>query len=296
MKHFPVPKARIARAGVLALLAALLCAAAAGAAPKDFFRIRKGADGQPAALETAVSRYEGNIAGRKITVDLVAAIHVAEPEYYRALNEDFKHYDAVLYELIAPEDRKVPPREGERPDNPVSSLQGMIKNLLSLEFQLDGVDYHAKNFVHADLSPDEFFGKMTERGDSVWTILARVLAQDLFPADSGADSTRELKILLALMSSDEKTRAFRLRRYVAADFGKVEELVARIEGPSGSAIIADRNARALAVLDEQIKAGKSTFAIFYGGAHMPDMERRLLEKFPLKQTEFRWLVAWRLQP
>ncbi len=294
MRRFFLPVLLFLPLGLLTLFAA---PASAAESKKQFFRIRSDVHGKPAALETAVLRFEGRKNGELIVVDLVSAVHVAEADYYGGLNKMFENYDAVLYELIAPEDRRVPPKDGERSTNGVSMLQGMIKNLLALEFQLDGVNYEAKNFVHADLTPDEFFNAMSERGDSIWSILARVLAEDLFPAEQAGGTAKDIKILMALLSSNEKSRAYRLRRYLAEDFGEVEDLVARLEGPSGSAIISDRNARAIAVLKEQLATGKKRFAIFYGGAHMPDMEKRLLEVVPeLEYTQTRWLVAWRLQP
>jgi hypothetical protein len=45
------------------------------------------------------------------------------------------------------------------------------------------------------------------------------------------------------------------------------------------------------VLDQQIKAGKKKLGIFYGAAHYPDMEQRLL-KDGFKKTKHDWLNAW----
>ena len=99
------------------------------------------------SLETAVVTYRNDQGAR---VDLVAAIHVGDRAYFDALNRMFAGYDAVLYEVVKPAGMEVP-APGERADNPVSSLQRFIKDMLGLEFQLDQVDYRAKNFVHADL-------------------------------------------------------------------------------------------------------------------------------------------------
>ena len=43
------------------------------------------------------------------------------------------------------------PVRGQRTGSAVSGFQRLLKNILGLEFQLDAVDYSAKNFVHADL-------------------------------------------------------------------------------------------------------------------------------------------------
>ena len=56
-------------------------------------------------------------------------------------------------------------------------------------------------------------------------------------------------------------------------------------------IISDRNQRCLEVMTREIAAGHKNLGIFYGAAHFPDMEKRLLEQGfkPVKQE---WLTAW----
>ena len=50
---------------------------------------------------------------RDVVVDLIGAVHVGEKAYYEALNKQFEDYDAVLYELVAPEGTRVP--KGAKP-------------------------------------------------------------------------------------------------------------------------------------------------------------------------------------
>ena len=48
-----------------------------------------------------------------------------------------------------------------------------------------------------------------------------------------------------------------------------------------------------AARQKQIESGKKHLAIFYGAAHLPDMEQRLLKQgFKLQKSE--WLKAWDL--
>ena len=59
----------------------------------------------PIALETAIVRYGPTTMTRLIKtahVDLVAAVHIGEKEYFSTLNQLFQTYDVVLYELVAP--------------------------------------------------------------------------------------------------------------------------------------------------------------------------------------------------
>jgi hypothetical protein len=55
-----------------------------------------------------------------------------------------------------------------------------------------------------------------------------------------------------------------------------------------------RNDACIEVLQQQIAAGKKRIAIFYGSAHMPDFERRLLDNFGMQRHSIRWFDAWDL--
>ena len=87
-----------------------------------------------------------------VTVRLVSAVHIGEKAYYEAMAKSFEGDDAVLYELVKPKDAP-PPLPGERPasGSGVGEIQRMLKEVLKLDFQLDAIDYSARNFVHADL-------------------------------------------------------------------------------------------------------------------------------------------------
>ena len=61
-----------------------------------------------------------------------------------------------------------------------------------------------------------------------------------------------------------------------------------------SAVIGARNQRAMDVLRNQLDSGAKRIAIFYGVAHMPDMEERLIEQFDLIYLDTTWVDAWRL--
>jgi hypothetical protein len=56
-------------------------------------------------------------------------------------------------------------------------------------------------------------------------------------------------------------------------------------------IISDRNAKCLRVLKKQVKRGHKMLGIFYGAAHFPDMEKRLVEK-GYQQISQEWMTAW----
>jgi hypothetical protein len=101
-----------------------------------------------------------------------------------------------------------------------------------------------------------------------------------------------LQILEILASKDSPVE---LKRIVGRMFDSVEAIMTGVEGPNGTVIISERNKIALGVLQKQIAAGKKKLGIFYGAAHLKDMEKRLLALgFTLEKTE--WLTAWDLPP
>jgi hypothetical protein len=259
----------------------------------NYIRVTRDDHGNPLALETSVVRLvpQGN-EHPGLAVDLISAVHVADKGYYEALNKRFADYDVVLYELVAPEGTVVPKGGLERNRNALSAVQNAMKDLLALEYQLSGVDYTAKNFVHADFSPDEFSKSMEAKGESFWTIFFRLMAAGMVQQASNPEKANELDLLMAMFDSD---RALKLKRIMADQFSDMGLIVTAFNGPEGSTLITERNKAALKVLAKEIEAGKKKIAIFYGGGHMPDMEPRAIADFHLKRDNQQWLEAWNLR-
>lgn len=261
----------------------------------DFMRLRRGASGEIASLDTSIVRYRGvsPYGSNVIEVDLISAVHIGSNEYYDQLNSLFKGYDALLYELIAPKDHEF--QMATPSPSPLSKLQLGITNLLGLQFQLDRVDYTAHNFVHADLSPEEFTASMRERGETIGSILLKLLTSTELLEDSQRSQANQIVMLFTLIQRDSPERQLRLRRLLAKELQEVERFTEAINGEEGSTILTTRNDRALAVLKEQIESGKRTFGIFYGGAHMPDLAEKLRRDFKLEPTQTTWITAWPLE-
>jgi hypothetical protein len=226
--------------------------------------------------------------GSESYVDLVGAVHIGDRSYYQELNRLFAGYETVLYELVAPPN--VVPQPGQRTTHPISLLQRSMETVLNLDFQLDCIDYSKPNFVHADLSPEEFRKSMADRSESITRLLLRLWGQGMAQQSSDPGRASDVAVLWALFSKD---RATELKRAMAVQFEDLEKATLALEGPKGSTIIDARNDRALSVLDTQLKAGKQRVAIFYGAAHLPDFDRKLRDLRYIATTT-RWLVAWEM--
>jgi hypothetical protein len=225
-------------------------------------------------------------------VDLVVAVHIGEESYFDELNSLFDGYDSVLYELVARSEDVALALESRDP-NPLSAVQRGLTEALGLSFQLDEIDYRKRNFVHADLSPEEFAESMKKRGESATSMLVRVFAAAL-EQQKKSDPLQSLTALSALLEKDPQRKALKLRRVLASQTEDMESLIKSINGEEGSTLITGRNSRALDVLKKRIKRGEKKLAIYYGAAHMPDFATRLESDFQLKPFNTRWIDAWHL--
>jgi hypothetical protein len=255
-----------------------------------FARVATDDEGQPRALQMAIARYADPQEARGLRVDLIGAVHIGDRGYYAELNERFRDYDVLLYELVAPEGASVRQRDGERKSF-ISSTQLAMRTALGLEFQLDEIDYEADNFVHADLSPDEFRQTMNERGESLYVYFWRAFYASMSEASRDPLGLRDWRWLSSMLFSDDPAA---LKKTIAYEMTRIDDVSQFLEGDNGSAVIAARNQRAIEVLEEQIDAGNKRIGIFYGVAHMPDFDKRLVEQLGLTRTGTQWVDAWRL--
>ena len=258
------------------------------------------------ALEVAIVRYVPERIARKMGkngdyskapayVDLVSAIHVGDRRYYERLNKRFRIYDAVLYELVAPEGTVVERGRGTSNTHPLGALQNGMKSMLELEHQLEIIDYTKPNFIHADLTPEEFSKSMSDRDESFIQMYFRMAGQAvaLQSEQAAKGESADLDFMTALFAQD---RPRRLKMAFAKQFESMESLLTSISGPKGSTLITVRNQRALEVLRDVLDRGKKKMSIFYGAGHLVDMHERLVKDFGLVPVASQWVEAWDLRP
>lgn len=274
-------------------------------AKTQFLKIRNDKAGNPIALQTAITRYRPKEG--ELVVDLVGAVHIGEGEYYQTLNRQFKQYDVVLYELVAPQGTRIPKggrsAAGKGPSSPLDMIRWMqeqAQSQLGLESQLKMIDYQQANFTHADLSPQQMAQKMKERGDTPLTIGLSAISEMLreqnrsnrpVNGNSGVGSENlSIQGLMELLDNPVKLKQMMARQFIdtgVMDIGMGASL--------NQLIITDRNVAALKVLQKEVIKGKKKIAVFYGAAHMPDFEKRLSAEFGLTKTKQVWVDAWDLQ-
>jgi hypothetical protein len=266
----------------------------------EWVRCRKGEDGKPVALETAIGRYEGTFAGVEgaqtpVVVELVGAVHVGDAAYYALLNDRFERYDALLYELVAPPGTRVPRGGRVGNENALGAMQNGMGSMLELTHQLTHVDYTRPNFVHADMSPDEMFATMKQRDESLLKLYFRLIGHSIAAQtrQTSRGESAELDMAQAMFAKD-RPRALKIA--MAGQLTQIDSLLGGFGGPDGSTLIHERNRVAFDKLREQLTVGKKFLGVFYGAGHLNDMDTRLREDFGLTPVSKEWVTAWDLRP
>ncbi len=247
-------------------------------------RMTRDEDKNPLSLDVAITSFVKD----GVTVDLVGVVHIGEKEYYQKLNQIFTGYDKVLYELVAAEGTKVSSRKNK------GGIHTPICDILGLESQLEFVDYDAKNFVHADLSPSELGDAMREGGQSVSDLVfsGAYTSYKQQLKDPVKTEVMGLKLVLGFFSPK---RDKVLKTAMAEQFADLEESMQQLGGDIDKLLIKRRNTKALEVLKKELgNPGNKRIAIFYGAGHNYDFANRLEAEFGMKYEKQVWLTAWDL--
>lgn len=286
--------------------------AAASLAPEPYVRIDN-TDSNRVQLQIAVRKFVPP-RRRGPVLWLAGVSHLGESNYYAALQ---KHLDAqtlVLFEGVGGQSDEGPTQttgEVTSPDlaaqtepsddrNRASSLQFSLAAALGLEFQLEAIDYRRPNFRHCDLSVGQIRDLIAEQprvagepgaGQSFEGLLK------MMEGGSWLDSL--LQIGLRFISANPKLQG--LAKLALIDtIAEIQGDPSKLQGlPPETKQLLDvllqkRNQNIVASLRNELKELKreDAVAVFYGTAHMPDLERRIREEFRYVPAGELWLTAF----
>ncbi|MBI3722649.1 hypothetical protein HY251_01645 [bacterium] len=237
-----------------------------------------------ATLETAYASYTK--AGSDVEVVLYGAVHIADKEYYEKVQKDLDSYEVVLYEMVTPP--KDPAKVDENMKT-IGELQSAMGEILGFQFQKDGINYKAKNLVHADMTYEE---------------LSEATGGDISKALPGAgmfsdpQMAKMLKPAVKFMKQMGKgfLESMGIKDQLKLQLGRQLGNTDISNMPGGEdmqkILIVERNKVALKVLDKELeKRTTGKIAIFYGAAHMKDFHERLADK-GWTQKSVSWNAAW----
>ena len=250
--------------------------------------------GNPIELVTPIITMERKRAGGAVTVDLIAAVHFAERDYYEELNRRFTNYEVVLVEMIAPKGTSLaqiaaPSSRKTRKISRVGLLETLQRGMgkaLGLVNQIDAIDYSAENMVLADMDAETLFARIRENGE-LGDMFRGLWGSDVETSRDDGIVEPELSLTSFLLSR-EKRRL--LKRVFAVEIARNQS-----EGKPlfEESLIHDRNTIVLDKLAGRIAGGAKKLGLFYGAVHIPDIQKRMEESdFRAIRTEE--LTAWRL--
>lgn len=242
-------------------------------------------------LQTAIVSFE-NDAG--IQLNLVAAVHLGEEEYYAELNDYFRTQDVVLYELVA-EPSQVPVRGGrESSTSLIGFIQQAMAGFLNIGFQLEEIDYTQSNFLHADLTPSQLDELMASKNENFFTLFLNLaMAQMAEQNASTGDSVSSFNMLSLMSAMNSENQNAALKFLFAQELGRSGGVIVGEELEQQLTILGDRNKAALRVLREALQNPDfRRVSIFYGAAHMPGIEREISATMGFSRTGLRWQSAW----
>ncbi len=256
--------------------------------PKKVFVKLEEAEKQ-AALQTIVLHFKKE----SVEVDLFGAIHIADKTYYEELNQRFKEYDVVLFELVGGEaygnGKGLPKeRDDKRADDPMldmirASFNGMAKQM-KMSMQVEEIDYGAKNFLHADITTEQFAEIQKDFGSDMMMFALAETAQLM---KSGQDNQLG-NVLGAMLSGNPNYLKLQYGKLLATMGGDVSDEANK------TIILGKRNDAALKVLDAQLEKKQLKIAIFYGAAHLEGLEENIVKRGFVKEKE-EWLTAWEIE-
>ncbi len=261
-------------------------------------------------LDIAITDYAPATAGP--TVHLVGVVHVADAPYYEAMQRELDGYDKVLYEGVKPASMKgVEWQKGMlEKSGDLGKLQQEIADWFGFRYQMEALDYSRANLVHADMSLEEFaaadtFGlvEKPEPAASAGVGGSSSAAPSATPTGAKAASDAVLATWASVrglghvaLGEDGPLRSLG-RKMFAETMGTVDIGTSLDFLPGLSELILiKRNRIVLDRLKEERATTKGRIAIFYGAAHMNDLEKHLESEFGYHRTGGRWLRAWALRP
>lgn len=294
-------------------------------APGQHIRYAPPAVGKAGGLDIAITEYRPADGGPSVA--LVGVVHVADAYYFDALQQELDRFPTVLYEGVKPEDftKEDWQRSFREGGGEAARLQRDLAGWFGFEYQLEALDYSRKNFVHADMSMEDF---LAEGGGSLLPGIAGAAADakrsdgttasedavttraDAQPGDAGREAVEPVGAIGTdiratwnavkqfgdvALGTPGPLRSLARKMFAetmgTTDIGRVLEM----RPGFSELILIRRNEVVMKRLMEVLPTTEGPIAIFYGAAHMRDLEERLA-KLGYERGKARWLRAWAIRP
>ncbi len=247
------------------------------------------------------------------SVTLLGVSHLGEASYYGKIQKRLDSADLVLFEGVGFGDKRQKKDGGN--SNAVSEMQLSLARSMGLVFQLEAIRYDRAHFRNSDISSEALMSRL--KGGPLKTGRDGKTESEEKSKDGTERSKELMEVLsgnsfvlnflgkaLSFLGKDPKFRAL-MKLAIVETLGAIEGDVTRLAKSSGpdmekfmKVLLEDRNTIVFRDLRKVLK-GKNppkSIVVFYGAAHMPDLETRLVEKLGFQPKGDDWLVAFGVNP
>ncbi|MDA1195589.1 MAG: hypothetical protein O2894_10450 [Planctomycetota bacterium] len=282
------------------------------------------APGRAGGLDIAVTRYTAAAGGPDVL--LFGVVHIADAPYFEAVRAELDTYGTVLYEGVKPEhqDNEAWQRSFTEQGGEAAAMQRTLAGWFGFAYQLDAIDYTRPHFVHADMTMEaflaaggaDFLPQLKQPEPSAHGADAPVGSDDTdetegdpeaavesAPAEPGglSPAVRKTWEIAKGWGDMALSRPGPLRsgarRMFAETLGGTDLGHALAMRPGFSELILiRRNEVVIEHLKAALPSRPGPLAIFYGAAHMPDLEERLTTELGYARADAHWLRAWAIRP
>jgi hypothetical protein len=264
-----------------------LVAVSFGQAPKTapapvFTRLIHLAGSSVETMQTRAARYAPK-SGTGTVVWLIGVAHIGQPGYYKEIQKLLDAQAVVLYEGVQREDKTV------QPTTDMSSTYKLFSDAVGLSFQLNAIDYKKPSFKNSDMTWEAMTAMSEKQGGKEG---AQGLANVGNLLDSNSSQGKMLATFLTSIKSDPGSQEA-MRLVLAEALTNPNALSSVLSPLQSDVILRARNDKVFADLSEALKAVEppKSIAIFYGAAHMPDLEARITKSLNYQWMEDRWYTG-----
>jgi hypothetical protein len=260
------------------------------------------------AMEIAVRTFTPTT-GKGATITLISAVHIGSKAYYTRLQELLDAQTLVFVEGIAGD----PPATQEE-DSGGSDLYDRLAEASGLVSQAEAIEYDREHFKNADLS----LGAMREilqaeidgggkGGAAAKEALSLLNETAGMLKGKGGFATLVMSAFAGMMQSNPQLRTLFLYKVSMAELTMTEHDNASAFSSLTSTpglrrlerlLLIDRNAAVMNALKKELARANapSDIGVFYGAAHMRDMEKTLVRQMGYKLVKTEWLTAYTIHP
>ena len=303
---------------VLAFFVFLAVLVSSNGEPAPYLRVSGESDGSR-RLELA-SRTLVSPEHKKLKVTLLGVSHVGDLSFYKSVQERLDAADLVLFEGVGWGDGPSKAKPGKT--SGVGELQDSLADSMGLVFQLRAIRYDRPHFRNSDMSlrafTDSMSGKKSKPGNKKVDDKGAgkpgkappkekedLAAQEVMRALSGDSVVFSfVSGALKIFGKSPKFRGL-MKLAMVETLGSIGGDVSSLAKAAGPGMeqfmriaLEKRNAIVIKDLKKILKdkEGHGDVVVFYGAAHMPDIERQLSEKFGFAPAGEKWLPAFGVNP